>query len=270
MFDLTRHYRVLEIEPGATLDEIEQAYKDLVFVWHPDRLPPDNPRLQAKAQEKLKALNQAREALRERLSRLQPVKSKNQTGSHAGEPRPSRYQPTPSSGPRWYQPVPRPTEPTRAKASTPADPPRNPPRNPSVETAPPQKQAPPKRPIHPDLSGVNWQGRDLQEKYLEGRNLSGANLSQANLTDAFMHRVNLSGANLRQANLFRANLFQADLSQADLQEANLECADLSGANLSGANLTNARLGIGNRGRAKMTGAILKDTIMPDGSVYSGS
>ena len=52
--ELERYYRILELEPGATLEEINQAYKDLVFVWHPDRLPKDNLRLQHKAQEKLK------------------------------------------------------------------------------------------------------------------------------------------------------------------------------------------------------------------------
>ncbi|MFM8004815.1 MAG: J domain-containing protein, partial [Dolichospermum sp.] len=49
--ELERYYRILELEPGATLAEINQAYKDLVFVWHPDRLPKDNLRLQHKAQE---------------------------------------------------------------------------------------------------------------------------------------------------------------------------------------------------------------------------
>ncbi|MDA0865361.1 MAG: pentapeptide repeat-containing protein [Cyanobacteria bacterium] len=57
-------YRMLELEPGASMDEINQAYKDLVFVWHPDRLPTENVRLQDKAQEKIKYLNQARDYLR--------------------------------------------------------------------------------------------------------------------------------------------------------------------------------------------------------------
>jgi curved DNA-binding protein CbpA len=46
------------------LEEINQAYKDLVFVWHPDRIPQDNERLYQKAQDKIKALNQARDVLR--------------------------------------------------------------------------------------------------------------------------------------------------------------------------------------------------------------
>ncbi|MGB3613268.1 MAG: J domain-containing protein, partial [Elainellaceae cyanobacterium] len=64
MDDLERWYRVLDLEPGASMDDVNQSYKDLVFIWHPDRIPKDNTRLQQKAQEKLKQLNQARDRLR--------------------------------------------------------------------------------------------------------------------------------------------------------------------------------------------------------------
>ena len=53
-----KHYQALEIEPGASLSEIKQAYKDLAKVWHPDRFS-DDPRLQQKAEEKLKKINAA-------------------------------------------------------------------------------------------------------------------------------------------------------------------------------------------------------------------
>ena len=70
----------------------------------------------------------------------------------------------------------------------------------------------------------------------------------------------LSGAILRHANLSGANLEITDLRDADLMGANLRGASLSGANLSGADLT----------YVTMTGAILCNTTMPDGSViYSG-
>ena len=70
--ELERYYRILELELGATLEEINQAYKDLVFVWHPDRLPKDNLRLQHKAQEKLKSFNEARDQLRSLRDRQPP------------------------------------------------------------------------------------------------------------------------------------------------------------------------------------------------------
>jgi hypothetical protein len=52
------YYRVLDLQPGASKDEVKQAYKDLISVWHPDRFS-HNPRLQQKAQEKVKEINAA-------------------------------------------------------------------------------------------------------------------------------------------------------------------------------------------------------------------
>ena len=37
--NLEQYYQVLGLEVGASLEEVNQAYKDLVFIWHPDRLP---------------------------------------------------------------------------------------------------------------------------------------------------------------------------------------------------------------------------------------
>lgn len=59
---LLRFYDVLEIEPGASLEELKRAHRDLVKVWHPDRFT-DDPPLQRKAQEKLKQINEAYEML---------------------------------------------------------------------------------------------------------------------------------------------------------------------------------------------------------------
>jgi len=56
--DPLKYYHVLEIGPEASLEEARQAYRDLIAVWHPDRYA-HNPRLQAKAEEKLKAINTA-------------------------------------------------------------------------------------------------------------------------------------------------------------------------------------------------------------------
>ena len=41
-------FRILGISPDASLSEIQQAYKDLVQVWHPDKY--NLPRLKAKAE----------------------------------------------------------------------------------------------------------------------------------------------------------------------------------------------------------------------------
>jgi hypothetical protein len=50
--------RVLGLGPGASEQEIKAAYRDLAKVWHPDRFSHD-PRLQQKAQEQLKEINEA-------------------------------------------------------------------------------------------------------------------------------------------------------------------------------------------------------------------
>lgn len=59
-----RHWlEVLGLAPGATRQQLEDTYRDLVKVWHPDRFQSD-PSLRLKAQEKLRELNIAYEGLR--------------------------------------------------------------------------------------------------------------------------------------------------------------------------------------------------------------
>lgn len=63
MMDLERAFEVLGVEPTATAQEVRDSYRDLVKVWHPDRFASD-PVLQRKAQEKLKDINEAYDAVR--------------------------------------------------------------------------------------------------------------------------------------------------------------------------------------------------------------
>lgn len=53
----------LGLKPGISKEELEQTYRDLANVWHPDRFT-YNPRLQQKAEEKLKEINAAYEYIR--------------------------------------------------------------------------------------------------------------------------------------------------------------------------------------------------------------
>ena len=62
MADINRCYEILEIEPGSSLEEIKRAYRDLAFVWHPDRFA-HNDRLQQKAQQRLTEINEAYQQL---------------------------------------------------------------------------------------------------------------------------------------------------------------------------------------------------------------
>lgn len=80
MENLTQYFEILELEPGSAQQEIKQAYRDLVNIWHPDRFE-HNQRLKEKATEKLKMVNLAYDKLKD----YQPPKSepKQDTKSRA-------------------------------------------------------------------------------------------------------------------------------------------------------------------------------------------
>ena len=54
--EIQQCFETLDVSPEASIEDVRQAYKDLVNIWHPDRVP-DNPRLKKKAEEKLKNIN---------------------------------------------------------------------------------------------------------------------------------------------------------------------------------------------------------------------
>ncbi|HUP46121.1 MAG TPA: J domain-containing protein [Thermoanaerobaculia bacterium] len=60
---LDEAYRVLDLSPAATEEEVRAAHRDLTKVWHPDRFAHD-PAMQWKAEEKLKLINEAFETIR--------------------------------------------------------------------------------------------------------------------------------------------------------------------------------------------------------------
>jgi len=60
--DIKQCFEILELKPNASIQEVRQAYRDIVTVWHPDRFG-NNPRLIQKAEEKLKEVNEAYETL---------------------------------------------------------------------------------------------------------------------------------------------------------------------------------------------------------------
>ena len=60
--DLSKAYELLGVKPGVSSRELKAAHRDLAKVWHPDRFVHD-PRLQDKAQEKLKEINEAYDLL---------------------------------------------------------------------------------------------------------------------------------------------------------------------------------------------------------------
>ena len=60
----THNYRILGIRPGASWQELRQAYKSLVNIWHPDRFQ-QNPRQKNLAEEKTKEITQSYQELAE-------------------------------------------------------------------------------------------------------------------------------------------------------------------------------------------------------------
>ncbi len=65
--DLPESYRILELEKTNSLQEVKEAYRDIVFVWHPDRLE-NKGRIQKKAEKKLQKINLAYSILKNHLS----------------------------------------------------------------------------------------------------------------------------------------------------------------------------------------------------------
>ncbi len=85
--ELHNYYNLLGLSPGASSEELKTAHRDLAKVWHPDRFPHD-PRLQEKAQEKLKEINRAYDRLRSGNARRQTEPS---TRERHAPPTPSHY-----------------------------------------------------------------------------------------------------------------------------------------------------------------------------------
>jgi hypothetical protein len=55
---LDEAYRILEVQPTASDEEIKAAHRDLTKVWHPDRFVNDAS-MRRKSEEKLKQINEA-------------------------------------------------------------------------------------------------------------------------------------------------------------------------------------------------------------------
>ena len=65
--DIDKCYEILEVNKSASPEQVRQAYKDLVNIWHPDRVS-NNRRLKQKAEDKLKEINIAYEKVNSYLS----------------------------------------------------------------------------------------------------------------------------------------------------------------------------------------------------------
>ena len=57
------NYRILEIDPSASNDEVKKAYRKMAIKYHPDKVATLGEDVQKAAEEKFKAVNQAYEAI---------------------------------------------------------------------------------------------------------------------------------------------------------------------------------------------------------------
>jgi hypothetical protein len=91
--ELSKCYELLGVSPGVSAHELKTAHRDMAKVWHPDRFSHD-PRLQQKAQEKLKQINEAYDQLTLRkfkwqrpspppVDRNPPPSASNKYGEHS-------------------------------------------------------------------------------------------------------------------------------------------------------------------------------------------
>lgn len=291
MRHLERYYRILEIEPGASADEINQAYKDLAFIWHPDRIPLENERLREKAQRKLQELNEAREKLRSHKNQTQgkfyQAASRGSTTSSY-----TRTTPKPPTATKTYsyqksyqsayqQPKAEPKAESKASQAQAKSEPKSevnrhqePANTPTEKTSEVPKSSYTKSDsVKSDYPKSDYPKSDSQQRSyrppydtsdrfkppaphpdLSGKDFSNANLSNKDLSGRNLSHANLSGANLSDTFMHKVILRGANLSEANLFRANLLLADLREANLRNANLIGADLSGADLRGADLTGA----------------
>ena len=84
MPDIKDYYEILGLTVVASAEEVKQAYRDLIKIWHPDRFAHD-PKLQIKTQEQLKKINDAYEQIiaylnnRDKFKRAKDTSSSNKS-----------------------------------------------------------------------------------------------------------------------------------------------------------------------------------------------
>ena len=75
MEDIEQCYQTLGLEYGISPEEVENAYRELSKVWHPDRFLKESPSLQQKAREKQREINQAYERLQAYYAEQLPIRN---------------------------------------------------------------------------------------------------------------------------------------------------------------------------------------------------
>ncbi|MDA0207104.1 MAG: pentapeptide repeat-containing protein [Acidobacteria bacterium] len=221
MADLSAYYRILDLPPGASMAEVKTAWRDLAQVWHPDRFT-GNERLQKKAEEALKEINEAYHRL---------AKS---SGATTGSRKQPRYEPeTHRTGA---------AEPTHESILAEGVAAWNLWRKKYMDVA-------------PRLTGC-W----LARRSLEGIDLREADLARVNFEGADLYKLNGSRANFKDARLKGAVMHRAIALEADFSGADFTGADLSSADLRGSTFLRARFDGANLLGVRFDGADLSGAL----------
>lgn len=85
MIDLTHYFTILGLHPDATLQEVEEAYKDLIVAMHPDRHQGER---KTRFEEKAKRINDARDKINKHYQQWRAFRAQQkQAGSSGGQAR---------------------------------------------------------------------------------------------------------------------------------------------------------------------------------------
>jgi len=84
--DLQEFYRVLDLTPGASLEEIKRSYRQLLQRWHPDRYKPGSV-MQTTAEDVTKELNEAYRQLVRKKRYLEARPKARAVRTHNGDAR---------------------------------------------------------------------------------------------------------------------------------------------------------------------------------------
>src|ERR1035438_3554394 len=110
---ISAYLELFDLPDAFTEAQLKQAYRDLVQVWHPDKHA-HHERLRMKAEEKMKEINQAYEALQSSLIngsfRFERIRGAHRSETDGNRPTEGYQRPPPSE--------------TRSAASPPQDSPR--------------------------------------------------------------------------------------------------------------------------------------------------
>ena len=101
---MEQYFEILKLKPGASIEDVKRAYKTQVKIWHPDRFPPESPRLQKKAHEMFQKVTDAYKKINEELATHKYKTASGRKKESTPNKRTSRMPPPPSTDPSPKKP----------------------------------------------------------------------------------------------------------------------------------------------------------------------